>query len=129
MRSLEPGTVVAGFRIESMVGRGGMGVVYRARQLARERSVALKVIARELLDDKEVRRRFLAEARAAASVDHPNVIPVHEAGEEDEGDFIAMRYVAGSDLRSLVRSGGALEPADAADFVAQAGAALDAIHR
>ena len=129
MRSLEPGTVVAGFRIESMVGRGGMGVVYRARQLALERVVALKVIAPELLDDKEVRRRFLAEARAAASVEHPNVIPVHEAGEEDEVAFIAMRYVAGSDLRSLVRSGGALEPADAADVVAQAGAALDAIHR
>ncbi|WP_053225754.1 serine/threonine-protein kinase [Solirubrobacter soli] len=129
MASLEPGTIVAGYRIESLVGRGGMGVVYRARQLALERVVALKVIAPELLDDEDVRKRFLAEARAAASVDHPNVIPVHEAGSEDGLAYIAMRFVAGSDLRSLVRAGGALDPVEAADFVAQAGAALDAIHR
>src|SRR5690349_24733259 len=83
MPSLEPGTIVAGYRIESLVGRGGMGVVYRAFQLGLERIVALKVIAPELLGDDDVRRRFLAEARAAASVDHPNVIPVHEAGSED----------------------------------------------
>ena len=104
MRPLEPGTVVAGYRIESLVGRGGMGVVYRALQLGLERIVALKVIAPELLDDEDIRRRFLAEARAAASVDHPNVIPVHEAGEDDGIAFIAMRFVAGSDLRSLVRA-------------------------
>ena len=91
--------------------------------------MALKVIAPELLDDEDVRARFLAEARAAASVDHPNVIPVHEAGEDDGIAYIAMRYVAGDDLRSLVRRGGALDPAEAAGIVAQAGAALDAIHR
>ena len=129
MRPLEPGTVVAGYRIESLVGRGGMGVVYRALQLGLERIVALKVIAPELLDDEDARQRFLKEARAAASVDHPNVIPVHEAGSDDGFAFIAMRFVAGSDLRSLVRAGGALEPAEAAGYVAQAGAALDAIHR
>jgi YVTN family beta-propeller protein len=129
MSSLEPGTVVAGYRIESMVGRGGMGVVYRALQLNLERIVALKVIAPELLDDEDVRRRFLAEARAAAGVDHPNVIPVHEAGDEGGLAYIAMRFVAGSDLRSLVRAGGALDPVEAAGYVAQAGAALDAIHR
>ncbi|MDA0164516.1 serine/threonine protein kinase, partial [Solirubrobacter ginsenosidimutans] len=129
MGPLEPGTIVAGYRIESLVGRGGMGVVYRASQLALERVVALKVIAPELLDVEDVRRRFLAEARAAASVDHPNVLPVHEAGEDDGVAFIAMRFVAGSDLRSLVRRGGALDPAQAARHVAQAAAALDAIHR
>jgi YVTN family beta-propeller protein len=129
MSSLEPGTVVAGYRIESLIGRGGMGVVYRALQVGLERIVALKVIAPELLDDADARRRFLAEARAAASVDHPNVIPVHEAGEVDGVAFIAMRFVAGSDLRSLVRAGGALDLAEAAAYVAQAGAALDAIHR
>jgi outer membrane protein assembly factor BamB len=129
MRPLEPGTVVAGYRIESLVGRGGMGVVYRALQLGLERIVALKVIAPELLDDPDARRRFLEEARAAASVDHPNVIPVHEAGSDGGLAFIAMRFVAGSDLRSLVRAGGALDPAEAAGYVAQAGAALDAIHR
>ena len=129
MAPLEPGTVVAGYRIESLVGRGGMGVVYRASQLNLERVVALKVIAPELLDEEDIRRRFLAEARAAASVDHPNVIPVHEAGEDDGVAFIAMRFVAGSDLRSLVRSGGALDPAQAGRYVAQTAAALDAIHR
>src|SRR3954452_16783093 len=129
MPSLEPGTIVAGYRIESLVGRGGMGVVYRAFQLWLERIVALKVIAPELLGDEDIRKRFLAEARAAASVDHPNVIPVHEAGSEDGLAYIAMRYVAGSDLRSLVRAGGALDPVEAAGFVAQAAAALDAIHR
>ena len=114
MRELAPGTVVAGYRIESLVGRGGMGVVYRAVQLDLERVVALKVIAPELLDDDDVRARFLTEARAAASVDHPNVIPVHAAGEDDGVAYIAMRFVAGDDLRSLVRHGGPLDPAEAA---------------
>ena len=129
MRELAPGTVVAGYRIESLVGRGGMGVVYRAIQLDLERVVALKVIAPELLDDDDVRARFLTEARAAASVDHPNVIPVHAAGEDDGVAYIAMRYVAGDDLRALVRYGGPFDPAGAAAIVAQAAAALDAIHR
>lgn len=129
MGDLPPGTVVGGYRIEALIGRGGMGVVYAARQTGLDRAVALKVIAPELLDDPDVRERFLAEARAAASVDHANVIPVYDAGEADGIAFLAMRYVAGDDLRSLVRVRGPLEPAEAADIVAQAGAALDAIHR
>jgi YVTN family beta-propeller protein len=129
MRDLAPGMVVAGYRIDSLIGRGGMGVVYRAFQLDLERVVALKVIAPELLDDEDIRTRFLTEARAAASVDHPNVIPVHTAGEDAGVGYIAMRFVAGEDLRSLVRHGGALDAAEAARMVAQAGAALDAIHR
>ena len=129
MRDLAPGTIVAGYRIEALVGRGGMGVVYRALQLDLERVVALKVIAPELLDDEDVRARFLTEARAAASVDHPNVIPVHAAGEDDGVAYIAMRFVAGDDLRALVRYGGAFDPAGAAALVEQAAAALDAIHR
>ena len=96
---------MAGYRIEALVGRGGMGVVYRALQLDLERVVALKVIAPELLDDEDVRARFLTEARAAASVDHPNVIPVHAAGEDDGVAYIAMRFVDGDDLRALVRYG------------------------
>ena len=121
--------VVAGYRIEALIGRGGMGVVYAARQSGLDRMVALKVIAPELLDDPDVRERFLAEARAAASVDHANVIPVYDAGEADGVAFIAMRFVGGEDLRSLVRARGPLEPDAAAEIVAQAGAALDAIHR
>src|SRR3954454_12102710 len=129
MKELAPGALLAGYRIESLIGRGGMGVVYRATQIRLHRVVALKVIAPELLDDDDVRRRFLAEARAAASVDHPNVIPVHDAGAQDGIAFIAMRYVPGDDLRSLVRRGGALDPREAAELVAQAAAALAAIPR
>jgi DNA-binding beta-propeller fold protein YncE len=129
MGLLAPGTVVAGHRIESLVGRGGMGVVYRARQLDLDRLVALKVIAPELVEDEDIRTRFLAEARVAAGVEHPNVIPVHATGVEDGIAYIAMRFVAGDDLRALVRRDGALSPERAADVAAQAGAALDAIHR
>src|SRR4051794_1858768 len=129
MRELAPGCLVAGYRIESLIGRGGMGVVYRAVQAKLDRVVALKVIVPELLDDDNVRRRFLSEARSAASVDHPHVIPVYDAGEQDGVAYIAMRYVDGDDLRTLVRRGGPLDPAEAAELVAQAGAALDAIHR
>src|SRR5688572_3678329 len=129
MPQLAPGSQIAGYRIDSMLGRGGMGVVYRAFQTGLERMVALKVIAPELLDDPDVRERFLAEARAAASVDHANVIPVYDAGEADGVAFIAMRYVGGEERRSLVRARGPLDPEAAAEIVAQAGAALDAIHR
>src|SRR3954447_25470909 len=101
MAELASGTVIAGYRIDSLIGRGGMGVVYRAGQSGLERVVALKVIAPELLDDDDVRRRFLSEARAAASVDHPNVIPVHDAGQQDRIAFIALRYVPRDDPRPL----------------------------
>jgi streptogramin lyase len=129
MSLLAPGEVLAGYRIESVVGRGGMGVVYRAVELGLERVVALKVIAPELIEDADVRARFLYEARAAASIEHPHVIPVHAAGERDGLAFLAMRYVEGDDARSLVRRSGALAAGHAADIVAQAGAGLDAIHR
>src|ERR1700754_2749544 len=128
MAVLARGTIVAGHRIESLVGRGGMGVVYRARQLELDRVVALKVIAPELVEDGEIRARFLREARAAARIDHPNVIPVHGAGEDDGIAYIAMRFVEGADLRTLIRRDGPLPPSAAAALIAQAAAALDAIH-
>src|SRR3954447_18033222 len=129
MGLLAPGAMVAGYRIESVVGRGGMGIVYRARELELDRVVALKVIAPELVEDADVRERFLREARAAASIEHPNVIPVHAAGDSDGFAFLAMRFVDGDDARTLVRRGGALSAGRAAEVVAQAGAGLDAIHR
>src|SRR3954464_15444177 len=110
MGELEPGTIFAGHRIEAVAGRGGMGVVYRATQLALDRTVALKVIAAGLLEDQTVRARFVRESKIAASIDHPNVIPIYYAGEEDGIAFIAMRYVAGDDVRSLVRRPGPLRP-------------------
>src|SRR4051812_9911711 len=105
-----------------------MGVVYRAAQLALDRTVALKVIAPGLLDDQAIRARFVRESKVAASIDHPNVIPIYYTGEEDGVAYIAMRYVSGDDIRSLVRREGKLAPERAARLTAQIGAALDAAH-
>src|SRR3954469_7795566 len=128
MSELEPGSVFAGHRIEAVAGRGGMGVVYRATQLALDRTVALKVIAPGLLEDQTVRSRFVRESKVAASIDHPNVIPIYYAGDESGIAYIAMRYVAGDDVRSLVRREGRLAPERAARIIAQIGAALDEAH-
>ena len=121
--------MVAGYRIEDVAGRGGMGVVYRAWDSSLERTVALKVIAPEHARDPKFRRRFVRESLATAGVDHPNVIPVYDAGEDEHGQlYIAMRFVEGQDLGSLLHERGALEPALAAEIVAQAASALDAAH-
>src|SRR3954447_1132363 len=128
MGHLATGSVFAGHRIEGLVGHGGMGVVYRARDLDLDRSVALKVIAHDRLEDPIVRERFLREAKAAASIDHPNVIPLHYTGQADGVYYLVMRFVEGDDLRTLVRREGALAPDRAADIASQAGDGLDAIH-
>lgn len=125
---LPPETVFAGHRIEAVIGRGGMGVVYRATQLDLERPVALKIVAPELVQDEAARRRFVQESRLAASIDHPHVIPIHQAGEEGGVPYLVMRYVAGDDGRSLVRREGPLAPERAARIVAQVADALDAAH-
>ncbi len=128
MGEIAPGSVFAGHEIEAISGRGGMGVVYRARQRSLDRTVALKVIAPNLMQDAAIRRRFVRESRIAASIDHPNVIPIYYTGEEDGVAFIAMRYVPGDDVRTLVRREGRLDPRRAARIVAQVAAALDAAH-
>src|SRR3954466_6897225 len=107
-QQLSTGTTLGGYRIEDMAGRGGMGVVYVAEQVALGRRVALKVISPELAEDADFRARFKHEARIAASIDHPNVIPVYEAGEVDGLLFLSMRYVEGTDLRGLIRELGRL---------------------
>jgi predicted Ser/Thr protein kinase len=122
------GASVAGYRVEAVAGRGGMGVVYLARQTALDRPVALKLIAPDLARDEAFRARFARESRIAASLDHPNVIPVYEAGEDGERLFIAMRFVEGTDLSKMLAAHGALDPALAAELVAQAASALDAAH-
>jgi serine/threonine protein kinase len=122
------GEHVAGYRIERQLGRGGMGVVYLAEQTRLRRYVALKLIVPEFAEDEEFRRRFERESQLAASLDHPNVIPVYEAGEADGALFISMRYVEGSDLRALIRAEGRIERGRAAQLIAQLGAALDAAH-
>jgi len=128
LSSLQPGSILAGYRVEGVIARGGMGVVYRATQLALDRPVALKVIAPEVADDASFRERFQRESRLAASLDHPNVIPVHEAGESEGLLFITMRLVDGVDLGRLVASQGPLSGERAARVLSQVAAALDAAH-
>jgi YVTN family beta-propeller protein len=125
---LHPGDLFAGHRVTGVAGRGGMGVVYRAVQLDLDRAVALKLIAADLAEDPAFRERFVRESRLAASIDHPNVIPIYYTGEFEGELYIAMRYVDGSDLRSLVRALGRLEPDRAVHIVAQVASALDAAH-
>jgi serine/threonine-protein kinase len=122
------GSTLAGYRLDALIARGGMGVVYRATHLALDRPVALKVIARQFADDEGFRDRFLRESRLAASLDHPAVVPVFDAREEGGELIVAMRLVAGGDLKKRIKTGGPLPPAEAIGLLGQIGAALDAAH-
>ena len=126
--AVTPGTTFANYRVESLIGRGGMGVVYRATDLSLERPVALKLIAPELAQDEQFRTRFLREPRLAASLDHPNVIPIYEAGEHEGQLYLAMRYVEGTDLKTTLERDGKLAPDRAIGLLAQVASALDAAH-
>ena len=126
--NLPPGTVFAGCRVEDIIGHGDMGVVYRAEELALQRLVALKLILPGQSEDARVRERFRRESKVAAAIDHQNVIPIFDAGEEQGVMYIMMRLVDGVDLRAVIESEGALAPARAARIVRQVGAALDAAH-
>ena len=123
-----PGSLVAGYRVVDRIGRGGMAVVIRARDERLGRLVALKVLAPVLAEDEAFRHRFIRESRAAVAVDDPHIIPVFEAGEADGVLFIAMRYVAGGDVRSLVRRAGPLPVLRALSIVSPVASALDAAH-
>ncbi len=122
------GSTLAGYRLDALIARGGMGVVYRATHLALDRPVALKVIARHLADDEGFRNRFLRESRLAARLDHPNVVPVFDAREEDGELIVAMRLVEGGDLRKRIRTDGPMPPEEALDLLGQVADALDAAH-
>jgi YVTN family beta-propeller protein len=128
MAEVSTGAIFAGYRIEGLAAEGGMGRVYRATQMALGRQVALKLIVPELAHDPAFRARFERESYLSASIDHPNVIPIYEAGEAEGRLFIAMRWVNGTDLRSVIRSEGRLEPPRAVSIVEQVAAALDAAH-
>ncbi len=123
------GETIAGYRLEAVAGRGGMGVVYRATQLRLGRTVAFKVIAPDFARHAEYRRRFQREARLAASIEHPNVIPVYEADELESGElYLAMRWVEGTDLRELLAHEGVLPARHAARLLAPVARALGAAH-
>jgi serine/threonine-protein kinase len=125
---LAPGAEIAGCRIEAVAGRGGMGVVYRATQLDLGRPVAIKVIAADRARDPGLRTRFSLEARLAAAIDHPNLVPVHAAGEDHGRLYLVMRYVDGTDLHRCLKHEGPLAPGRAARVVSQVAAGLDAAH-
>jgi serine/threonine-protein kinase len=122
------GNELAGYHVKSVLGRGGMSVVYLAEDPRLGRKVALKVLAPSPGYDERFRERFVRESRLAAALDHPNVIPIYEAGEADGLLFIAMRYVKGSDLETVIREEGPLELDRTGGIVSQVAAALDAAH-
>ena len=122
------GSEIAGYRIEERIARGGMGVVYRATHLGLDRPVALKVIARELVDRPGFRERFLRESSLAARLDHPAVVPVYDSREVDGELIVAMRLIKGGDLRRLIDREGPLPPHRAINLLAQVADALDAAH-
>ncbi|MDX6623818.1 MAG: hypothetical protein QOE75_1750 [Solirubrobacterales bacterium] len=125
---LSGGDVFAGYRIEQRLGRGGMGILYLAVEPGLERRVALKLIAPEAAAEEIFAKRFAEESRIAASIEHPNVVPIYAAGEENGVPYIAMRYVAGSDLGRRIAREGRLEPEVAVALIAQVANGLDAIH-
>ena len=116
------------YRIEEPLGQGGMGVVYAARDIRLKRKVALKLMAPELAFDERFRERFVRESELAMSLEHPNVVPIHDAGEASGRLYLVMRCVEGTDLRALLRAEGALERGRALAIVRQIGEALDAAH-
>jgi hypothetical protein len=125
---LSIGEQFAGCRIDAVAGRGGMGVVYRATQLNLGRPVALKLITPDRAGDSDFRERFQRESRLAASIDHPNVVPVYEAGEADGHLYLVMRWVRGTDLHALLKREKRLSPEVSATIIAQVAAGLDAAH-
>ena len=128
MADLGAGTEFAGHRIEEVIGRGGMGVVYRAIDLNLDREVAVKVIAPQLAGDEDFRARFRREWRLAASIRHPHVVMIYRAGEDDGQMYVSMDYIRGTDLRAMIDHQGALEPRQAAGIIEQVAGALDAAH-
>src|SRR5438270_14099766 len=127
--SVGPGSTFAGCRLEAVAGRGGMGVVYRATQLALGRPVAVKAIAPELVEEASYRERFKRESQLAASIDHPNIIPVYEAGESAGTLYLIMRWVEGTDLRALLSAERRVSPSRAIRLLRPVAAALSDAHR
>ncbi len=123
------GEEFAGYRLRSKLGWGGMSVVFQAENWRLGNVVALKILAPDLANDDTFRTRFLQESRIAASLNHPNVVPISDYGASDGLLYIAMRYVAGTDLRQMIADQGALAPDTATYLLSQAALALDAAHR
>lgn len=122
------GSPFGDYTIESIIAEGGMGVVYAARDARLNRRVALKLLRDEFAADDDFRARFIGESQAAAAIDHPNILPIYEAGEHDGTLFIASQLVDGSDLKVLLEREGVLSSERALAILGQVAAALDAAH-
>ena len=122
------GTEIAGYRIEERIGRGGMGVVYRAQHMNLQRRAAIKIIAPEFADTKGFRSRFIREARIAAALQHPNIVTVYDAGQSGQTLYLAIQFIRGSDLSKILNEEGRLRPYRAIDVCRQVASALDAAH-
>jgi serine/threonine protein kinase len=123
------GTQIGDYVLEVKLGRGGMGVVYLARDLALKRQVALKLLAPELTEDAAARSRFQREIKAAVAIEHPHVVPVYSAGYEEGYFYLAMRYVKGQDLNKVLAEGGPMPEERAMRLVGQVASALFAVHQ
>ncbi|HEU4930088.1 MAG TPA: serine/threonine-protein kinase, partial [Candidatus Krumholzibacteria bacterium] len=123
------GKTISHFRILRELGRGGMGVVYVARDVDLERDVALKFLPAHYTNDDSATQRFIAEARAASGLDHENICAIHEIGRTDDGMvFIAMSYYSGRTLKETI-SEGPLDPERARDIAAQIASGLVVAHQ
>ena len=125
----QAGSRLGGYVLGDRIGRGGMGVVYRATHVHLGREVALKLLAPELAREQDFRDRFLRESRLAASLDHPSVVTVYDAGDSDGTLYIAMRYMEGTDLAKYLQREGPLSPPTTISMLDQVGSALDAAHQ
>src|SRR6266513_4206628 len=129
-QSLQIGDSIGGFRLESQLGEGGMGVVWLAEEVdGQHRRAALKVLPEELSHNEEIRERFLRESRYAERVKHPNIAEVYGAGEGNGHLWLAMRYLEGTDLASIIRRGGPLQARRAMEITGQVASALDGAHK
>ncbi len=126
--ALDSDSVLAGYRVTGLLGRGGMGFVYEAEHLLLRRKAALKTLAPELGGGADFRERFIRESQTVASIDHPNIIPIYDAGDHEGLVYIAMRYVKGPDLEKLIAGGGTRDPNEALSILEQVAGALDAAH-
>lgn len=115
------------YRVDGVIGRGGMSTMYRATDVRLGRTVALKIMATDLADDAEFRERFVDEARNTSAIDHPHIVPLYDFGDLDGSLFLAMRYVEGDDLAALIANG-PLAPRRAMTLLGQVGEALDVLH-
>src|SRR6476646_2888388 len=126
--SVAIGTVLAGFRVQSLIGEGAMGSVYLAEEVRSGRRLALKVLAPELARDERFRQRFLRESQLASGLHHPNIVATIGSGEDGGLLYLAMAYVEGSDLRELLKKDGRMEPERTLNLLGQVAEALDAAH-